>query len=178
MFQEYKWGLRRLEPFTCPKGRPPMPSFDYVVMFEVQYGCGLRITEVLQLIKEDFDLQHKILKLYNPKTKKGGYQKTTLPPYLIPTLENYLARFSNSDQVFPINRQNAWRYAKDAGRLAGLSIFEEHENHDIEGVWTHMFRKACSKRMSLFPPTRGLPRIPKTFIFLLLPEEMMRPLKL
>lgn len=156
MYQEFKWGLRRLEPFTSDSGRPPMSSFDYCMMFDVQIECGLRITEVLNLIKEDFDLKHRILKLWNPKTKKGGYQKTTLTPKLIPTLDNYLKRFSNSDQVFPVNRQNAWRYAKDAGRLAGLSIFEEHDNHDIEGVWTHMFRKACSKRMQELGASREL----------------------
>jgi len=156
MFKQFKWGLEHLDAFTSESGRPPMTSFEYKMMFEVQIGSGLRITEVLQLIREDFDLQHRILKLWNPKTKKGGYQKTTLPPYLISTLENFLKRFSNSDQIFPINRQNAWRYAKDAGRLAGLSIFEEHENHDIEGVWTHMFRKACSKRMQELGASREL----------------------
>lgn len=156
MFQDFKWGLQHLEPFTSDTGRPPMTSFDYTMMFSIQIECGLRITEVLNLIKEDFDLSHRILKLWNPKTKKGGYQKTTLPPRLIPILEKYLKRFSNYDQIFPINRQNAWRYAKDAGRLAGLSIFEEHENHDIEGVWTHMFRKACSKRMQELGASREL----------------------
>ena len=156
MFQEFKWGLMHLEPFTSETGRPPMSSFDYKMMFEIQIGCGLRITEVLNLIREDFDTSHRILKLWNPKTKKGGFQKTTLPPYLIPTLDNYLKRFGNADQIFPINRQNAWRYAKDAGRLAGLTIFEEHDNHDIEGVWTHMFRKACSKRMQELGASREL----------------------
>ena len=156
MYKDFKWGLQHLEPFTSESGRPPMNSFEYKMMFEVQFACGLRITEVLNLIKEDFDLSHKILKLWNPKTKKGGFQKTTLPPYLINSLDGFLKRFSNSDQVFPVNRQNAWRYAKDAGRLAGLSIFEEHENHDIEGVWTHMFRKACSKRMQELGASREL----------------------
>lgn len=156
MFKDFKWGIEHLEPFTSETGRPPMTSFDYKMMFEIQIGCGLRITEVLNLIPEDFDLNHRILKLFNPKTKKGGFQKTTLPPYLISTLESYLKRTSNSDQIFPINRQNAWRYAKDAGRMAGLSIFEEHENHDIEGVWTHMFRKACSKRMQELGASREL----------------------
>lgn len=156
MFKEYKWGLQHLEPFTSETGRPPMTSFDYVMLSETQLGLGERITETLNHIKEDFDLNNRIAKIWNPKTKKGGYQKTTIPPYLVPMLETYLKRFSNSDQIWPINRQNAWRYAKDAGRLAGLSIFEEHENHDIEGVWTHMFRKACSKRMQALGASREL----------------------
>ena len=156
MFQDFKWGLQHLEPFTSESGRPPMQSFDYIMMFETQLGLGERITETMNHIKEDFDLNNRIAKIWNPKTKKGGYQKTTIPPYLVSSLENYLKRFSNSDQIWGINRQNAWRYAKDAGRLAGLSIFEEHDNHDIEGVWTHMFRKACSKRMQELGASREL----------------------
>jgi integrase len=156
MFEEFKWGLRRLDPFTSDSGRPPMQAFDYVMLVETQLALGERITETLNHIPEDFDLDHRIAKIWNPKTKKGGYQKTTIPPYLVPTLEKYLKRFSRSDQIWPINRQNAWRYYKDAGRLAGLSIFEEHENHDILGVWTHMFRKACSKRMQELGASREL----------------------
>jgi len=156
MFQEFKWGMYHLEPFTSETGRPPMQAFDYIMLVETQLALGERITETLNHIPEDFDLEHRIAKIWNPKTKKGGYQKTTIPPYLVPTLERYLKRFSRSDQIWNINRQNAWRYYKDAGRMAGLSIFEEHENHDIEGAWTHMFRKACSKRMQELGASREL----------------------
>jgi len=155
-FLHFKWGMYHLEPFTSETGRPPMNAFDYVMMSETQFALGERITETLNHIPEDFDLDHRIAKIWNAKTGKGKYQKTTIPPYLIPTLRNYLKRFSPSDQIWPINRQNAWRYYKDAGRMGGLSIFEEHENHDIEGVWTHMFRKACSKRMQELGASREL----------------------
>lgn len=156
MFQEFKWGIEHLEPFTSETGRPPMTSFDYKMMFETQFALGERMSETLSHIPEDFDLNHRIAKIWNPKTKKGGYQKTTIPPYLISTLEKYLKRFTKSDQIWPINRQNAWRYAKDAGRLSGLNIFEENELHDVEGVFTHLFRKSCSKRMQELGASREL----------------------
>lgn len=156
MFKEFKWGMMHLEPFTSETGRPPMTSFDYIMMTETQLGLGERITETLNHIPEDFDLDHRIAKIFNPKTKKGGYQKTTIPPYLVPMLEKYLKRFSNSDRIWDVNRQNAWRYYKDAGRMAGLSIFEDHDTHAIEGVWTHMMRKACSKRMQGLGASREL----------------------
>lgn len=154
--KNFEWGMEHLDAFTSETGRPPMTSFDYKIMFRINYACGLRQGETLSLIREDFDLKHRILKLWYPKTAKEGFQKTTIPPYLVPTLEVYLKRFSNSDQIFPINRQNAWRYAKDAGRLGGVEMYEEHELHDIEGVWTHAFRKACTKLMMYFGASREL----------------------
>jgi len=150
------WGLQHLEPFTSETGRPPMTSFDYIMMFETQRDLGERNGETINHIKEDFDINHRIVKIYDPKTAKGGYQKTTITPRFAPILENYLKRFSNSDRIWDIDRQNAWRYAKDAGRLAGIDMFEEHEKHDIVGMWTHAFRKACSKDMQAKGASREL----------------------
>jgi hypothetical protein len=150
------WGLQHLDPFTSETGRPPMTSFDYIMMFETQRDLGERISETFNHIKEDFDITHRIAKIYDAKTGKGKYQKTTITPRFAPILENYLKRFSNSDRIWNINRQNAWRYLKDAGRLAGLDIFEEHESHDINGLWTHALRKACSKDMQAKGASREL----------------------
>jgi integrase len=156
MFQDFKWGLYHLEPFTSDTGRPPMHAFDYVMMSETQFALGERITETLNHIPEDFDFEHRIAKIWNAKTGKGKYQKTTIPPYLVETLRRYIKRFSPSDRIWDINRQNAWRYYKDAGRMAGLNVFEENELHDVEGVFTHLFRKSCSKRMQELGASREL----------------------
>jgi integrase len=150
------WGLQHLDAFTSESGRPPMTSFDYIMMFETQRDLGERNGETINHIKEDFDFKHRIAKIYNAKTGKGKYQKTTITPRFAPILENYLKRFSNSDRIWDINRQNAWRYVKDAGRLSGIDIFEEHEKHDIDGMWTHAFRKACSKDMQAKGASREL----------------------
>src|SRR5690242_20393198 len=93
LHKQFDWGIDHLEPFTSETGRPPMTSFDYKIMYHITKACGLRQGETLKLIREDFDLKHRILMLFDPKTAKGGYQKTTIPPYIIPTLENYLKRF-------------------------------------------------------------------------------------
>src|SRR5690242_6140546 len=76
MFKDFKWGVMHLEPFTSESGRPPMTSFDYIMMYNIDIGCGNRQGETLNLIKEDFDLKHRILRIWNPKTNKGGFQKT------------------------------------------------------------------------------------------------------
>ncbi len=49
--------------------------------------------------------------------------------------------------LFHTSRSTVWYYAKNAGILAGLNIFEEQENKQIHGIWTHLFRKSCAKRM-------------------------------
>lgn len=146
-FDELMWGLQRLEPFTSDTGRPPMSAEQYYVLFRVLYGCGLRVGEGLKLMKQDFDLDRRILKLWDSKTGKGKYQKTSILPTDIPLLRKFLDKYEDNSKLFPTNRQNVWRYAKDAGRLAGLDIFEEHDNHSVEGIWTHLFRKSCAKNM-------------------------------
>ncbi|MDE1867712.1 MAG: hypothetical protein KGI08_08415, partial [Thaumarchaeota archaeon] len=66
LFRDFKWGVEHLEPFTSESGRPPMTSFDYKMMYTIDIACGNRQGETLNLIKEDFDLKHRILKIVNP----------------------------------------------------------------------------------------------------------------
>jgi integrase len=40
-----------------------------------------------------------------------------------------------------------WKYYRNAGRLAGLNIFESQDQRNISNVWTHLLRKSCAKRM-------------------------------
>ena len=72
MYNEFKWGMMHLEPFTSESGRPPMQSFDYIMMSETQFGLGERITETMNHIKEDFDLSNEMI-----KNKLCGFSVTT-----------------------------------------------------------------------------------------------------
>lgn len=147
MFDDFLWGLVRLEAFTGDYGRPPMSADKFVALYRTLYSCGLRIGEGLKLKKTNFDLDHRILKIYDAKTGKGKIQRTTILPRDILFLKQFLLKFQDDDLLFPINRQVAWRYAKDAGKLAGLEIFETQSEREVEGVWTHLFRKSCAKNM-------------------------------
>ncbi len=48
-----------------------MSADQFVMLFRLLYGCGLRISEGLNLEKSDIDLQRKIIKIRNRKRKNS-----------------------------------------------------------------------------------------------------------
>lgn len=146
-FQKFLFWLVRLEPFINLEHRYPMDANHFVGLFKILYDCGLRISEALKLTKKDFDLQHRILRIHDAKTGKGKVQKTTILPHDIPWLQKLLTDKKDDEIIFPTTRMTVWKYGRNAGRLAGLDIFESQHERDISNVWTHLFRKSCAKRM-------------------------------
>lgn len=168
-YGKFLFWLVRLQPFVSDTGRPPMDAKSFVTAFKVQYGCGLRVSELLGLKKKDIDLNHRLLTIAKPKTghrvtfkSNGSFvdnitpQRTTILPYDIAMLETHMNNLSKDDNLFTMNRHIMWQYAKDAGRLAGLPISEIQNIKTIDGVWTHLMRKSCSKRMRDLGATREL----------------------
>jgi MFS superfamily sulfate permease-like transporter len=49
--------------------------------------------------------------------------------------------------LFPVTRKTMWVWGKKAGVNAGLNIFQQKEERLIEGIFLHLFRALCSKRM-------------------------------
>lgn len=83
---------------------------------------------------------------------KGRYklrktQRTTIHPHYSDSLRSYLNGADPNKPIFSTNRFTLWSYAKKAGKLAGLNVFEEQKDRLIEGVWTHLFRKSRAKQM-------------------------------
>lgn len=146
-YNKFQFWLLRLEPFINLDHRYPMDANHFVQASTIEYCEALRVTEMLNLIKSDFDLNHRILTVRNPKTAKGKVQKTTIPPFQINSLEKFLDQYSDNDRLFPTTRMTVWKYYRNAGRLAGLNIFESQDQRDINNVWTHMLRKSWSKLM-------------------------------
>lgn len=144
-FFEFEDWLVRLDEFHLDDMPPPMSANQFYFLARISYGSALRVTEGLNLIKEDFDLDHRILKIWNPKTKKGGVQKTTILPYDVKSIERFLSKFSDCDQLFPVTRSTVWRYYKNASRLGGMNIFEAKDEIEISGAWTHLMRSSCAK---------------------------------
>ena len=158
--------LPRIEPFHSENKRKNMSAQDWIYLAKIMYGCGLRVSEALKLVKSDFDLEKKLIYIRDAKTGKkiipkthvakaktlpAEYkkepQKTTLLPYDIPWIKKFLETKKDGERLFPVTRQLVWNYFKQAGNMANLSISEEQDNRSIEGVWTHLFRKSCAKRM-------------------------------
>lgn len=155
-YNKFLPALVRLEPFTNGLKCYPMDANQFVICADIQYCSGLRVSEVLNLTKSDFDLVHRILIIRTAKTGKGKIQKTTILPYQVEKLIKFLDRFRNDEKIFPTTRQTIWKYYRNAGRLAGLNIFESQNQRDIANVWTHLLRKSCSKRMQGLGASREL----------------------
>jgi len=121
-----------------------LPPGKMQLLFKILYYCALRVSEVLSLYATDFDLEHRILRVRRSKTGKN--QKTSIPSPLVPTLKTAF-EVCPDEKLFDITRQTVWDYGKKAGNLAGLNIFEDQDQREINGVWTHLFRKSYAKMM-------------------------------
>jgi len=114
------------------------------LFFKILYYCALRVSEVINLEKQDINLDRRILRVRRAKT--GINQKTSIPTPLISELGKAF-EVCPTDKLFDISRQSVWIYGKRAGHMANLDIFEEQDKREIEGVWTHLFRKSYAKMM-------------------------------
>ncbi|HSA76912.1 MAG TPA: site-specific integrase [Nitrosarchaeum sp.] len=153
-YNKFLFWLVRLQPFVNQTGNPPMKADEFVRLFRLLYGSGLRVSEALNLKKKDLDLNHRLLTI--SKAKTGYNQRTTILPYDIPILEKQTENLSKDDYLFKANRHIVWQYGKDAGNLAGLNIGEIQGKKTIDGVWNHLMRKSCSKRMRDLGASREL----------------------
>lgn len=132
-----------------------VPNYkDIQAALIIQYCCGLRVSEVLNLLPQDFDFDKMILTLNKTKTgfktingiKKRKKQFTSIPPdfpsWLIRDIE-----LCDNVPLFPFNRQLIWSYTKKAAAVAGLQLGEQQDERYIEGAWTHLLRKSRAKFM-------------------------------
>lgn len=113
------------------------------LFFKVLYYCALRVSECIALTKEDINLERRILRVRRAKTGKN--QKTSIPTPLVKAFE--VAYSQCPERLFPVSRQTVWTYAKRAANLAGLNLYEDQDKREIEGAWTHLFRKSYAKFM-------------------------------
>ncbi|MDE1868145.1 MAG: site-specific integrase, partial [Thaumarchaeota archaeon] len=149
--------LVTLDEFHDPRGiKLAISANEMYWAARIQYGSGLRISEVLNLVRSDFDLNHRILKLYNTKTGKGEIQKTSILPYDIPKLEKFLDKYGKSDRIFDTTRSTMWRYYKNTASLAGIRLFSSKKIADREGAYTHLLRESCSKMYEIAGARMGI----------------------
>lgn len=81
---------------------------------------------------------------------KGKYkkpQRTTFTPRIWHKLNEYCNTLKPDDLLWPITRMTVWRWGKKAGIESGIKIFQQKDNIMIEGIFPHLFRALCSKRM-------------------------------
>jgi integrase len=99
--------------------------------------------------------RNRILESSNPNCPKckgkGKWkkpQRTTFTPRLTDRLLKYCETLPDDESLlFPVTRKTMWVWGKKAGINAGLNIFQQKEERLIEGIFLHLFRALCSKRM-------------------------------
>jgi integrase/recombinase XerD len=115
------------------RGAKPLLARDRAI-FEVGYGCGLRVSEICGLVLSDLDFDSKLLRV------RGKGEKERFVPFLGETARSvkfYLdavrpqprgsAGHKSEDRVFlsrsgrPLNRQDIWRILRKRGREAGIA---------------------------------------------------------
>jgi integrase len=161
-FQLFLVALEKIKAFSGRPQKPPVGKTTLKILAQLEYGCGLRVTEALNLKKENFDLEHNILTLHNTKTgwkkcskckgtgidctkcegigKLRKVQYTTIPPWLVKPVQWYLN--GKDEPLFPITRYTVWKYFKEAGQIAGLKIFEQQDERYLSSR-TKDRLKAC-----------------------------------
>lgn len=120
-------------------------DLSYKMMFRVLYGCALRVSEALSICPEHVNLKRRILTI--PKSKTGRNQKTSIIPEDVDALEIFLETKREGQRIFPFTRQSAWQHCKWNTKKAGLDLYEQQYTREIEGAWTHLFRKSRAKLM-------------------------------
>ena len=137
--------LVRLQPFHSDKGRPPMSANHFYWAARLSFECGLRVSEMLKLERKDFDLQHSILTIRDPKTAKGSKQFTTILPHTVKKIEKFLDQHKNNERIFTTTRSTMWKYYKNTTTIAGMDMFTIRETQVIKGMWTHAMRNSCAR---------------------------------
>lgn len=85
--------------------------------------------------------------LCHGKGKWKKPQRTTFTPRIQERLMAYCDTLKDDDLLFPVTRKTMWVWGKLAGIKAELNIFQQKEVRLIEGIFLHLFRALCSKRM-------------------------------
>lgn len=136
--------LPRLEPFHSDNIEPPMSANQFYWLARIQFSTATRISETLKFTPSDFDFDHMIATIRDPKTNKGGIQKTTFFPFDVKPFEKFCSKFNHDQQLFDITRSTAWKYYKNATILGGLKICGIKEVKIINDGWTHLLRSSCA----------------------------------
>lgn len=144
LFELLDW-IVLLDEFHNDDIPPPMSANQFYWLNRLEFSEAGRISETLKHTKLDFDFDHRIVTFRDPKTNKGGIQKSTILPYDVKPFERFTNKFSDNELLFPVTRSTAWRYVKNASILGGLNIFEAKDQKSISGAWTHLMRSSCSK---------------------------------
>jgi len=142
----------KIEAFTGEyKWRTPMTAEEFQLLFKLMFYCALKPEEAFKLKKESFDMEKNILKV---KTTAAKPTETTIPPIILGDVKKHLRDKKDADFIFvskrngrPLERATPWNYAKEAGKLANLNIFQVKETIEIKGMSLLLLRESYKQFM-------------------------------
>lgn len=79
------------------------------MLIQFLWMSGVRITEAINLKKEDVDFNNHLMKVRWLKSRKYHERVLPLHPRLKDLMILYTAAMNGADKVFPITRQRAWQ---------------------------------------------------------------------
>jgi integrase/recombinase XerD len=79
------------------------------VFITTLYMTGLRVSEVINLKKEDIDWKEGYITARWQKNRQWKNRKIALHPQLAPILNMFAAPMNQEDLLFPFSRQRAWQ---------------------------------------------------------------------
>ncbi|MDR2174603.1 MAG: tyrosine-type recombinase/integrase [Synergistaceae bacterium] len=139
-------------------GEKPLSVRDRAI-FEVGYGCGLRVSEICSLKMADLDFYAKLLRA------KGKGSKERIVPFLgaaAGSVKKYLdsvrprlrekSHQKDENRVFlsfsgrPLNRQDIWRILRKRGRGAGIAQSRLHPHILRHSFATHLLARGMDMR--------------------------------
>jgi len=98
-------------------------NIKHQLILKLLYGCGLRISEIINLKKEDINLKEELIKISLGKRKKGRFVK--IPRSAKEELEHYI-KLNKSDILFPsshdktLSKKTIGKIVQNAAKKAGI----------------------------------------------------------
>lgn len=115
-------------------------NIKHKLILKILYGCGLRVSEIVTLRKQDVNFNEGLIHVRKAKGRKDRFVK--IPDSIKDELE-YYCKLDNSDILFPSNRSGKLSTAtiqaivEKAGKKAGIK----------KDVYPHLLRHSFATRL-------------------------------
>lgn len=89
-------------------------------LFRTMFYLGLRISETLGAMPEDFDLKEKVFTVRADYAKRKKERRVPIPTPFLPECKAYLTLNPPAEPLFDIGKCQCWRLCKKYSKAAGL----------------------------------------------------------
>ena len=126
------------------------PHTDLIMLFDMMYWCGLRVSEALGVCERDMDLNEGVLWLGRTKTERGATQ--LIPPECVGIMREWIStrrerHIADDAPVIGASVRSIQRWVRWLGELTGIPVLLATQYETGEKVLTHCFRKTIGKDM-------------------------------